>query len=53
MLIAIVPVLVLLAGLLTYALAANPRAQEFGRIAFFVGLFFVVAAVAGHTVRLL
>jgi len=52
MLVAIIPVIVLVVGLLTYALAGNPKAQEAGRIAFFVGLFFAVAAAAGHVLRL-
>lgn len=52
MIVAVVPVLVAVAGALTYALSANGKVQELGRIAFFVGLFFTVAGVAGHVIRL-
>lgn len=52
MLIAFIPVLVLIIGLLVYALASNGKVQEIGRISFFVGLFFTVAEFARHTIRI-
>jgi hypothetical protein len=41
-----VPLAVLIVGLLMWALSANVRVQEMGRIAYAVGLFFAVAVVA-------
>jgi len=38
MIIVFVPALVMIIGLLMYALAANPKLQEIGRIMFFCGL---------------
>lgn len=52
MLVTIVPVLVLIVGLLVYALAANPKVVELGRIAYFVGLLVTVWAVASRVFRL-
>lgn len=37
--VALVPVLVMLVGLLLYALSANPKVSEVGRTMFWVGLF--------------
>jgi len=42
-----IPVLIMIAGLLLYILCSNSKAQELGRIMFFVGLFFTVAIMAG------
>ena len=42
-----IPLLVCLLGLLTYALAANPKATEIGRLAFACGLL-VALLVWGH-----
>lgn len=53
MLIAFVPVLVFLAGLLMFILSANPKVVRIGEILLFVGAFFTVWALSGHTVRLL
>lgn len=53
MLIAFVPILVFLAGLLMFILSANPKVVRIGEILMFVGAFFTVQALAGHTVRLL
>lgn len=50
---AFIPLIVLIAGLLFYALAANPKVVECGRIAFFCGLFVLVLQYAGKTVHLL
>ncbi len=38
------PLLVMLIGLLMYALAANPKLQEIGRIMFFCGLFVLLSS---------
>jgi hypothetical protein len=43
-----IPAFVCLAGLLVYGFAANPKLQEVGRIAYQVGLFFVVWTLAGR-----
>jgi len=48
----VVPLLVLVVGALVYALASNAKVQEMGRIAFFCGLFWLVAMFAHHTVGL-
>lgn len=53
MLIAIVPLVVAIIGLLVYALSANPKVAELGRLAFACGLLVTLFAMAGHTVRLL
>lgn len=46
--------LVALVGVLMYALAANPKLVEIGRIAFFCGLLaFLVTGAAGHIVTTL
>jgi hypothetical protein len=53
MLITIIPLLVALVGLLMYALAANPKLGEVGRLLFFVGALVTVSVVSRGTVRLL
>jgi Na+/phosphate symporter len=53
MLISWVAILVMVIGALVYALAANPKASEMGRIGFFVGLLWTVCLTAGHAVKLL
>ena len=53
MLIAALPVIVLLLGLLAYALSANPKVAELGRLSFFAGLLAVCVAAAERMVRLL
>ena len=50
--IALVPLLVAIAGALLYALAQG-KLSEIGRIAFMVGLFFLVWDFAGQTMRIL
>jgi hypothetical protein len=40
------PALVCVLGLVAYALSSNGKIAELGRIAFMVGLFFVVWALA-------
>ena len=51
MVIAIIPVLVLIIGLLMYFASANPKVQETGRIMFFCGLLVVLFLVGNTTVR--
>ncbi len=48
----ILPLLVLVVGLLLWALATNPIVKDFGRMMAGVGLFFVVALASHSTVRL-
>lgn len=42
----VVPLLVAVAGVLLYALAANPKLAEIGRILFAVGAFWTLAIVS-------
>lgn len=43
------PLLVVVAGALLYALAANPKLAELGRIMFFCGLLWTVYLLAGSS----
>jgi Na+/phosphate symporter len=52
MLIAIIPFIVLIVGLLMYALAANPKISEIGRIMFFCGLLALCFTFARQTLSL-
>jgi len=52
MLVALIPVVVAIVGLLLWVLAANGKVADAGRILFAVGACFVVAALAHVTVRL-
>lgn len=45
---AIIPILVAIVGLVTYCLAANPKAAEVGRILFFCGAFVVCLVFSGQ-----
>jgi Na+/phosphate symporter len=45
-LMAIVPILMAVAGALLYALSANPKIQELGRILFAAGAFAVAFSLA-------
>ena len=48
------PLLVALVGLLMYALCANPKLQEIGRIMFWTGLLaFLLGGGAQHAVGLM
>ncbi len=47
---AIIPILVAIVGLVTYALAANPKAAEVGRILFFCGALVLCFVFSGHGV---
>ncbi len=53
MLVALLPLLVALVGLVVYALASNGKAQEIGRLMFACGLLATLLVVARTTVRLL
>ncbi len=53
MLVILLPLLVCVVGALVYALATNPKLVELGRIAFFVGLFWTVAALGSADLHLL
>jgi hypothetical protein len=49
---ALVPFVVAMLGALVYALSANGKVSEIGRLAFFCGLFWLVYLFAGHTVHI-
>jgi Na+/phosphate symporter len=51
MLIAWLPVLAAVVGLLLYLLATNGKVAELGRLLLFVGLFFTVWGLAGEALR--
>lgn len=52
MLIAYIPLLLAIIGLLVWVLAGNATVKEIGRWLFIIGLFFTVGATAGHTHKL-
>jgi len=52
MIIAIIPLIILVIGILMYALAANPKVQEAGRIMFFCGMFVLTMVFARQTVSI-
>lgn len=46
--------LVALIGLLMYALCANPKLQEIGRLSFFAGLLaFLLMVASGHSLTVI
>lgn len=46
--------LVALVGVLMYALSANPKLQEIGRISYFAGLLaFLIEIAGGHALSLI
>lgn len=47
--VAYIPVLVAVLGLLIYVLASNPKVCEIGRILFFCGAFVTTLLLAGQT----
>lgn len=49
----LVPLLVAIAGALIYALSANPKMSELGRILFSVGALWSIYVFATHSVNLL
>jgi hypothetical protein len=53
MIIAFVPLLIALIGLLMWALLAPTILKEVGRYLFIIGTFWSVYAVIGHTVKVL
>lgn len=48
----IVPLLVALIGLVTYALATNAKIAEIGRLAYACGLLVTLFEIATHVVKL-
>ncbi len=52
MLIALWPLVVCIIGLLVWALASNAKVSEAGKIAYFVGLFWLVYTLASKTLRI-
>ena len=44
--------LVALGGVLLYALSANPKLQEIGRISYFAGLLAFLLGFSGHALTL-
>lgn len=53
MLIAIVPIIVALVGVLMFALCANPKLSQIGFALFQIGTLWAVYVTLGRTVRLL
>lgn len=45
--------LIAVIGVLLYALSANPKLQELGRLAFFAGLLAFLLGFSGHLVPLI
>jgi Na+/phosphate symporter len=52
MLIALYPLAIMIAGLLVWLLASNPKASEAGRILFFCGALTLTWTLAGSTLRI-
>lgn len=52
LIITVIPLLVAIIGLLIYALAANPKVAECGRLMFACGTLVTLWSLAGHTVRI-
>jgi hypothetical protein len=53
MLIAIVPLLAAILGLLVYVLASNSKAVELGRLTYFAGILVTLLVAARHMVKLI
>lgn len=53
MLITIWPLLIALIGLVVFALSSNAKVSEIGKWMFIVGLFWVVFALTGKSVKFL
>lgn len=49
---AVAPLVVCVVGALAYGYSTNAKASELGRIAFFVGLMWLVYSLSGHVVRI-
>ena len=52
MLIAIIPIVALILGILLWALAANPLVKEAGRLTFFCGMLVTLLVAAHYTVHI-
>lgn len=52
MLVALLPLILAVIGALAYALAANPKLAELGRILFAAGVFAICFTLAGRLVHL-
>lgn len=52
MLIGWVTALFAIAGALVYALAANPKVAEIGRVTFFAAMIALMIALSGHVARI-
>jgi hypothetical protein len=50
---AVLPLVVLVAGALLFALSANPKLSEMGKWAFIVGLFWLVGTLASAKLHLM
>jgi hypothetical protein len=53
MLIAVVPIVIALIGVLLWCLAANAKLVEIGKWMFIIGLFWFVGALSSHTWRII
>jgi Na+/phosphate symporter len=51
MLIAIVPLIVMVLGLVVWFVSSNPKVSEAGRLAFFCGLLVLTMVLAKETLR--
>ena len=49
--VAVIPFFVMIVGILLWALAGRAIIKDIGKWSFFIGLFYVVSALATHTVR--
>lgn len=49
--VAILPAVLVIAGLIVYLLASNPKAAELGRLTFACGLLALAFALSGHVMR--
>ncbi len=52
MMIAVLPLIVALVGVLMFALCANQKLARVGEILFFVGVLWLVYSLAGKTLRI-
>ncbi len=52
MVVAIIPLIVAIVGLLMWAFSNNAKVTVIGQWMFIIGLFWTIAAVAGKTVKL-
>lgn len=50
--VAVVPFFVMIAGILFWALASRAIIKDIGKWSFFIGLYYVVSALARHTVNI-